>query len=194
MMSLFVRHINAWMRFKVLDIKGRLLPGNAMHNKLLQAIREQGQIGWGHALRGRISAVWGEIQNMEDVKQGKKKRSGIMATMIVQLWDAMQHLWKFRNGVQHGVTKEERRSRANERIHPKIKAAYRTRHNDVSLFSQRLYRVELKIRLEMDPVENEQWLEIVETAKKHKWAREDAVLASMRKITTYFPKNIIAEK
>ena len=156
MMSLFVRHINAWMRFKVLDVKERLLPGNAMHNKLLQAISEQGQICWRHALRGRISAVWGEIQNMEDVKQGKKKRSGIMATMIVQLWDAMHHLWKFRNGVQHGVTKEERRNRANERIHPKIKAAYRTQHNDVSLFSQRLYRVELKIRLEMDPVENEQ--------------------------------------
>ena len=117
-----------------------------------------------------------------------------MATMIVQLWDAMQHLWKFRNGVQHGVTKEERRSRANERIHPKIKAAYRTRHNDVSLFSQRLYRVDLKIRLEMEPEENEQWLEIVQTAKKHKWAREDAVLAAMRKITTYFPKNITVEK
>ena len=86
------------------------------------------------------------------------------------------------------MTKEERRSRANERIHPKIKAAYWTRHNDVSLFSQRLYSVDLKIRLEMEPEENEQWLEIVQTAKKHKWAREDAVLAAMRKITTYFQK------
>ena len=100
----------------------------------------------------------------------------------------MQHLWKFRNGIQHGVTKEEMRGRANERIHPKVKAAYRTRHHDVSLFSQRLFSVEFKRRLEMDPVENEQWLEIVETAKKHRWAREDAVLAAMRKITTYFPK------
>ena len=188
MMSLFVRHINAWMRSKTLDIKGRLLPGNMMHNKLMQAITEQGKIGWGHALRGRLSVLWGDIQNMEDEKQGKKKRTGIMAIMIVQLWDAMQHLWKFRNGIQHGVTKEERRGRANERIHPKVKAAYRTRHHDVSLFSQRLFSVELKRRLEMDPVENERWLEIVETAKKNRWAREDAVLAAMRKITTYFLK------
>ena len=84
---------------------------------------------------------------MEDAKKGKKKRSGIMANMIVQLWDAMQHLLKFRNGIQHGVTKEERRSRENERIHPKVKAAYRTRHYDVSHFSQRLFSVELKRRL-----------------------------------------------
>ena len=75
-MSLFVRHINAWMRFKTLDIKGRLLPGNVMHNKLMQAIIEQGKIGWGHTLRGRLSVLWGDIQNMEDAKQGKKKGQG----------------------------------------------------------------------------------------------------------------------
>ena len=97
-----------------------------MHNKLMQAITEQGKIGWGHALRGRLIVLWGDIQNMEDEKQGKKKRTGIIAIMLVQLWDTMQHLWKFRNGIQHGVTKEERTSRANERIHPKVKAAYRT--------------------------------------------------------------------
>ena len=73
-------------------------------------------------------------------------------------------------------------------MHPKVKAAYRTRHHDVSHFSQRLFSVELKRRLEMDPVENERWLEIVETAKKNRWTREEAVLAAMRKITTYFTK------
>ena len=41
MMSIFVRYINAWMRHKTLDIKGRLLPGNTMHQKLIQAISEQ---------------------------------------------------------------------------------------------------------------------------------------------------------
>ena len=59
MMSLFVRYINAWMRYKILDIKGMLLPGNMMHQKLLRAISEQGKIGWGHALRGRLSVTWG---------------------------------------------------------------------------------------------------------------------------------------
>ena len=188
MMSIFVRHINAWMRYKTIDLKGRLLPGNMMHQKLIQAIREQEKIGWGHALRGRISVTWGEIQGMEDEKQGRKKRPGIIALLITQLWEAMHHLWKFRNGVQHGVTKEERRSRANEKIHPRVEAAYRTRHHDVSYFSQRLFSVELQRRLEMDPVENERWLEIVETARKNRWARKEAVLAAMRKITTYFSK------
>ena len=74
----------------------------------------------------------------------------------------MQNMWKFRNGVQHGVTTEEKVLRANERIHPRVRAAYRTRHHDVSFFSQRLFSVELNKRLKMDPVENERWLEIVE--------------------------------
>ena len=83
MMSIFVRHINAWMRHKTLDIKGRLLPGNMMHQKLIQAISEQEKIGWGHALRGRISVTWGEIQGLEDEKQGRKKRSGKTSTNLV---------------------------------------------------------------------------------------------------------------
>ena len=86
-----------------------------MHQKLIQAISEQEKIGWGHALRGRISVTWGEIQGLEDEKQGRKKRSGIMAIMITQLWEAMHNIWKFRNGVQHGVTREEKKTRANER-------------------------------------------------------------------------------
>ena len=162
MVSIFVRHINAWMRSKTLDMKGRLLSGNMMHKQLIQAISEQGTIGCGHALRGRISAIWGELQELEDKKQGRKKRSGIMALFITQLWEAMQNMWKFRNGVQHGVTTEEKVLRANERIHPRVRAAYRTRHHDVSFFSQRLFSVELNKRLKMDPVENERWLEIVE--------------------------------
>ena len=91
-----------------------------------------------------------------------------MALFVTQLWEAMQNMWKYRNGVQHGVTAEERLVRANERIHPRVKAVYRTRHHTVSFFSQRLFSVELKRRLEMDPVENERWLEIVETARKNR--------------------------
>ena len=34
-----------------------------------------------------------------------------MAIMITQLWETMHNIRKFRNEVQHGVTKEERRKR-----------------------------------------------------------------------------------
>ena len=95
-----------------------------------------------------------------------------MAIMKTQLWEAMHNMWKFRNGVQHGVTTEERMIRVNERIHPRVRAAYRTRHHDMSYLCQRLFSVELKRRLEMDPVENERWLEIVETARKNRYGQE----------------------
>ena len=108
--------------------------------------------------------------------------------MITKLWEVMHNIWKFQNGAQHGVTKEEKKRRANEKIHPRIRSAYRTQRADVSYFNQRLFEVELNRRLDMDSKGNEQWLEIVETARKNKWVRQEAVLAAMRKIHTYFPK------
>ena len=82
MMSNNLRHINTWIRYKTFDIKGRLLSGNMMHQQLIQAIKEQEKIGWGHALRGRISGTWEKIQRMDDNKQGRNNTSRTMAILI----------------------------------------------------------------------------------------------------------------
>ena len=98
----------------------------------------------------------------------------------------MKKIWKVRNGVLHGVTKEERRKRANDRVLPLVRAAYWTRHLDISLYNMSLFRLSLKERLQMEPNENERWIEIVATIKRHKRVMEEAVLLTTRKITAYF--------
>ena len=64
--SVFLQHINAWMRGTSVDMTDRFLEANSTHTKLQQAIQEQDEIGWGHALRGRLSKKWGEIQMSTD--------------------------------------------------------------------------------------------------------------------------------
>ena len=88
-------------------------------------------------------------------KTRKEKNTGDNGFLITKLWEAIHSIWRFWNGAQHGVTKEERKRRTNEKIHPRIRAANRTQHQDVLYFSQRFFGVELNRRLEMKPIENE---------------------------------------
>ena len=146
----------------------RLLEHNPFHQRLLKAIREQNEIGRGHALRGRLSKEWVKIQETVDKAEKRRPRPGMFVNLMCLLWDESINLWKFRNGVQHGITKEERRNKANEKKIPLVRSAYRTRHLDISLYNMSLFRLSLEERLRMEPSENERWLEIVITVKNHK--------------------------
>ena len=185
--SVLLRHIHAWMRGKNIDMTGRLLEANPIHSKLKQAIKEQKEIGWGHALRGRLSKKWGEIQMAVDESGKHRPRSGVIATLICKLWEEMRLLWKDRCAMQHGVTAEDRTRIANEKTHPRIRAAYSTKNDDVSYYNMRLFSMPLEERLSLDPRENNRWLEIVATAKMRRKVNEEAVMKAMRKLTAYFP-------
>ena len=67
MTSIFLKYLHTWMRQNPLDMTNKLLKGNPVHQRLVKSIGEQDKIGWGHALRGRISKEWGETQQAVDV-------------------------------------------------------------------------------------------------------------------------------
>ena len=87
------------------------------------AIWHQHEIRWGHALRGRFSREWGKIQGIVDKAEKMSPRPGMMVNLICILWEEMTNMWKARNGVKYGVTKEERRKRDNDRILPLVRSA-----------------------------------------------------------------------
>ena len=89
--------------------------------------------------------------------------------------------------MQHRVTTEDKRRIANEKLHPRIRAAYSTRNDDVSYYNMRLFNMPLEERLGLDPRENNRWLEIVATAKMRQKVNEEAVMKVMQKLTAYFP-------
>ena len=141
-----------------------------------------------------MSKEWNLIQAKIDKAQKRKPRPGLIVNLICLLWEETITLWKFRNGVQHGITKEEKRIKANKIIFPLVRAAYRTRHRDISLYNLSLFRLCLEECLKLEPRENERWLEIVNTVQNHKCIREEAVILATRKITPYFPNMEIQEK
>ena len=73
-----------------------------------------------------------------------------------------------------------------EKVMPRVKAAYRTRYQDMSVFNMQLFHVELEERLEKKLRENERLLEFIETAKIFKRAQEEAIITATSKIRAYF--------
>ena len=118
MMSIILRNIHAWMRQTPLDMTKKILVHNTLHQKLDKVIRKKNEIGWGHALRGRFSKEWGKFQDIVDKAEKRSPRPGTMVNLICILWEKMTNMRKARNGVQHGITKEERRNRANKKHIP----------------------------------------------------------------------------
>ena len=115
MMLVFLRYLQASMRQNPLDMTNKILKGNPIHQRLVKAIGEQTEIGLGHALRGRLSKEWGEIHAV-DTASDQRPHKGAMVNLIYKLWGGMTKMWKVWNKVQHGVTKEERRKIANEKV------------------------------------------------------------------------------
>ena len=122
--------------------------------KPIKSNQREHEIGWGHAPRGRFSKEWVKIQDVVDKAEKRSQRPGMMVNLMCIIWEEMINMWKARNGVQHGVTKEERRKRANGRLLPLVRSAYHTRHLDISLYNMSLFRLTLEERLQMEPRKN----------------------------------------
>ena len=88
-----------------MDMTKRLLDHNPLHQNLAKSIREQNDIRWGHALRGRFSKELGKVQEIVDKAEKRSPRPGIMVSLICILWEERTNMWKARKGVQNGVTK-----------------------------------------------------------------------------------------
>ena len=91
------------------------------------------------------------------------------------------------NESKHGRTPKEVQEKLRKIIHPLVREAYNTKDTAVSLFNQRLFRMDLAERLRQSPAENTRWLEIIGTATTHKRLREEAVIAATRRMTDIYP-------
>ena len=175
------------MRGTDIDTQHRTVHLDAIHIIIGETVEEQYKIGWENAMRGRLSKKWGVAQNLADAQMKRNERSGIIVNLICKLWERMHILWKERNESKHGRTPEEIQKKLRKTINPLVREAYKIRKTAVSLFNQRLFRVDLEDRLSMSPAENTRWLEIITTATTHKRLREEAVIAATRRMTDIYP-------
>mmetsp|Transcript_7588 Transcript_7588/g.11005 ORF Transcript_7588/g.11005 Transcript_7588/m.11005 type:complete len:844 (+) Transcript_7588:228-2759(+) len=89
------------------------------------AYAEQTSLGWGQLLRGRISNLWGEAY-VKETRSGCPKESQEKWTkqVIGLLWKIAFSLWGNRNGVLHGVTFAQQRTKAQEDLFSRIRDLY----------------------------------------------------------------------
>ena len=78
-----------------------------------------------------------------DESEKHRPRSGLIAILIYKLWEEMRVLWKDQCAMQHGVTAEDKKRIENEKTHPRVRAAYNTKHDDVSYYNMRLFSMPL---------------------------------------------------
>ena len=156
-------------------------------HKIWEAVQIQNSIGWDQALRVRLSTKWGEAQRLYNVALGKPERKRFMANLIAEIWTQQYNMWITRNLLQHGETPEDSLQIQRDLINPQVRTAYKNKHK-VSLFNQRLFRLDMGRRLSMLPGENERWLEIVQTALTHRSIQEEAVVAATRRMIEFYER------
>ena len=93
-----------------------------VHVAVREAFQAQQEIGWDHALRGRLSVKWNEAQTLHTTSRGNPRDQGYL--IVRMMWQAMDEIWKARNLMEHGTTAEERSLRKIAKMNQRLKKAY----------------------------------------------------------------------
>jgi hypothetical protein len=110
-------------------------------------------------------------------------------TLIRGLWDYAASLWKYRNGVVHGKTKEDGTKKEFEQLHKSVQAEYAAYAQDKFIispqFSSLFTKKTLQERIKMDRDSLSCWLRSVAAAKVH----QETFCKSLGNITSFFKRH-----
>ena len=81
---------------------------------------DQGQIGWSHLLKGRISADWAAAINAERIENGLQAHPRANVKVIREIIPIVIDLWRRRCEIAYGKTKKERTKRKRDQLTEKI--------------------------------------------------------------------------
>jgi hypothetical protein len=155
---------------------------------LVQAYQEQTALGWDQFLRGRISLKWNcAFLAGSNIKCGTTNEASRWAVKVIKaLWTYSTALWKFRNSVVYGATKEDAKAKELEHLHQRVRHEYHLFSNDPFLvspqFASLFSKKSLQERLRMDIDSMTCWLRSVEEAKHH----QANFRASLSKLSSRF--------
>jgi hypothetical protein len=140
---------------------------------LVQAYREQTEIGWEHFLRGRISLKWSRAYQLFHSKPAQEPITAApwAKQVIIVLWEYSTNIWKFRNGVKHGHTKEEAIEKELESLRQQVNLEFSLYSQDPfiipSQFRHLFHSTRLADKLQMGRDSLHCWLRTVKEAKRH---------------------------
>jgi hypothetical protein len=85
-----------------------------------QLFQQQCEIGWNQILHGRFSKHWTSLQQQIN----NKVPTNWLSYTIKIIWQHFHQIWKHRCSVNHGITQDDKRTRALLRLTPKITSLY----------------------------------------------------------------------
>ena len=77
---------------------------------------DQGQIGWSHLLRGRISVDWAMVINAKKIENGLQAHPRANIKVIRAIIPIVIDLWRRRCELVFGKTKEEKLKNKQEKL------------------------------------------------------------------------------
>lgn len=138
---------------------------------LTQAFTEQTvDVGWDQFLRGRVSFMWGKAFLANSSLGTRTMESSTwVKRMILKVWDYSISLWKFRNGIVHGTTKQENIEKCLAELRTKVSEKYAEYARDPFIISPKFNSLFLKKsledRLKMSRDSLSSWLRSVKEAE-----------------------------
>ena len=137
LVRMLTKGIHAWMRnLPAPEISTKKHP---VHVAVREAFHAQQEIGWDHALRGRLSVKWNEAQTLHTTLRGNPRDQGYLIVRMV--WQAMDEIWKARNLMEHGTTAEERSLRKIAKMNQRLKKAYDEKYKLSQISRQQLFHI-----------------------------------------------------
>jgi len=136
------------------------------------AYHEQTQIGWSQCFSGRLGRSWGKAIHYttpgNDEVERRKQSDTKVRWLIKLLLKFTLEIWKYRNEILHGATREEQRRRFTVMLKDKVVEAYGYFHQNTAIVSYRnrylFERKTLLQRLQGDDDALLGWLNTVEVA------------------------------
>ena len=138
--------------------------GRLIHSAFL----EQGSIGWGEALRGKLSKKWGAVHCQyiaERFQTESTQQQTWTSNCIFTLWRFCMDRWIARNEYVHGKTNEEKSAKENEKVDAAIQKWYGSYHTIIRQCDTHLFEIPLETRLQQPLDQKKLWLECVDVAK-----------------------------
>ena len=155
------------------------------------AIEENLHLGQSSLEKGFTSKYWEKAQR-EWIKshQGCKKYKQINwgRDLVIALQTYTFDMWKIRNEILHGNTKEEGMEKKKQQCKERITQLYKMSRKDLSLEDKKYFRMPLQFRLKMGYSGMRQWIELAEHIFQRRMNTNEK-----KKLSWYFPIQIRKE-
>ena len=180
--EVITHYLKSWMRQTVPNILQKLIPTLPLHKLLLEATKQQDEIGWDNLLRGRISNTWLKAQT----KYSPSKTPSHWSKQAIKTFiNASNSVWTVRNILKFSETTPTL-TNPQLMLKPKIIELYTTYTQKLHPNQYHLFHTPIHQRLTFSAQENTHWMKTVKAATKLNKQREKQFISTHPKITKFF--------